>query len=137
MPKPDSYSVRSNSKVPMELRSILLVEQDPELRDSRRLLLGSLQHPVLVVSAYAEVCKLPPDSNCGLVVVDISPNEREACRIAIYTRHTWPTAKILLLGCPSEEFDDPLYDDSVNAPYNPAGVVETAKRLLDADYSLH
>jgi hypothetical protein len=41
-------------------------------------------------------------------------------------------AKILLLGRPSENFDDPLYDDAVNPSCNPSGIVETADRLLRA-----
>ena len=116
--------------VPLALSSILLVEADPELRDSRRLLLSSIQHPVLAVSAYSEVCSLPADSNCCLVAIDICPNEHEAVRIAMHIRRTWPNAKILLLGNPSDEFDDPLYDDSVSPSYNPSGVVESADKLL-------
>jgi hypothetical protein len=127
-----SYSqvAQGDRDIPLNLSSILLVEPDAELRDSRRLLLGVLQHPVLAVGAYIEVCKLPAESNCGLVAIDVSPNEREAMRIAVHARRTWPTAKILLLGHPSEEFDDPLYDDAVHPGFNPSGVVETAERLL-------
>jgi hypothetical protein len=120
----------ANNSLPLELSSILLVEADPELRDTCRLLLGALRHPVLAVSAYADVCKLPADSNCCLVVIDICPSEHEAARIAGYARRTWPTAKILLLGRPSEEFDDPLYDDAVSPNCNPSGVVDSANRLL-------
>jgi hypothetical protein len=125
-----------SSDVPLNLSSILLVEADPELRDSRRLLLSALQHPVLAVSGYMDACKLPADSNCCLVAIDISPNEREAARIAVYTRRTWPNAKILLLGCPSKQFDDPLYDDAVSPSYNPSGIVDTANRLLKQHSSL-
>jgi CheY-like chemotaxis protein len=121
---------RDARNIPLELSSILLVEPDPELRAARRLLLGLLQHPVLAVATYKDVCRLPTDSNCCLVAVDINPSEHEALRIAVHVRRTWPGAKILLLGSPSENFDDPLYDDSVTPSYNPAGVIETAKRLL-------
>jgi hypothetical protein len=118
--------------VPLNLSSILLVESDPELRDSRRLLLSALRHPVLAVGAYTEVCALPADSNCGLVAIDIRPNEHEAARIAVYARRTWPRAKILLLGHPSDDFDDPLYDDAVSPSFNPSGIVESADKLLRA-----
>jgi hypothetical protein len=123
---------RPNLRAPLSLISILLVESDPELRDLRRLLFGALQHPVLAVSAYIDVCALPVDSNCALVAIDIAPNEYEASRIAVHARRTWPTAKILLLGCPSEDFGDPLYDDSVNASCTPSGIVESADKLLRA-----
>jgi len=117
---------------PSSLGSILLVEPDPYLHDSRRLLLGVLGHPVLAVSAYSDVRALPGDSNCALVAIGIATNEYEASRIAVHARRTWPTAKILLLGGPSEDFDDPLYDDSVNASCNPCGIVESADKLLRA-----
>jgi hypothetical protein len=125
-----------SGSIPTELSSILLVESDPELRDARRLLLGFLRHPVLAVGAYMDVCQLPTDSNCCLVAVDINPSEHEALRIAVHVRRTWPGAKILLLGSPSQDFDDPLYDDSVSPSCNPAGVIETAKRLLTTGHGL-
>ena len=121
---------RTIGSTPLELSSILLVESDPELRDARRLLLGALQHPVFAVGGYMDICQLPTGSNCCLVAVDINPSEHEALRIASHVRRTWPGAKILLLGSPSQNFDDPLYDESVSPSYNPAGVIETAKRLL-------
>lgn len=129
----NTISTNTEGRIPLDLSSILLVEQDPELRASRRILLGCLEHPVLAVSAYPEVCQLPRDSNCCLVAADLSPNEHEARRIAVHTRLTWPGAKILLLGQPSMDFDDPLYDDSVSPSCNPSGVVETAKRPLKMD----
>ena len=119
--------------VPLGLSSILLVEASAELRDSRRLLLGILQHPVLSVACYVDVCKLPADSNCCLVAIDTRPHEHQAARVAAHVRKTWPLAKILLLGPPSEDFDDPLYDDSVDARCNPAAVVQAARRLLGDD----
>jgi len=119
-----------DGSIPSDLSSILLVEPNPELRDSRRLLLGSLRHPVLAVSAYLEVCALPADSNCALVAIDLTPNEHEAFRIATHARRTWPKAKILLLGQPSGDFDDPLYDDAVSPCCNPSGIVECANKLL-------
>ena len=135
---PDHLSSRMSSPnsmtdLPVSLSSILLVEADPELRDTRRLLLSTLQHPVLALSTYCEVCSLPEDSNCCLIAIDISPSEHEAARIAMYARRTWPQAKILLLGRPTERFDDPLYDDTVNPSCNPSGVVETASRLMRKD----
>ena len=119
-----------DGSIPLDLSSILLVEPNPELRDSRRLLLGALLHPVLAVSAYLEVCALPADSNCALIAIDLTPNEHEAFRIATHARRTWPRAKILLLGQPSEDFDDPLYDDAVSSCCNPSGIVECADKLL-------
>jgi hypothetical protein len=127
---------RIEEPVPPELASVLLVESDPEIRSSGRLLLGSMQHPVLAVSGYREVCCLPADSNCRLVVIGLRPSEREAQRVANHVRRIWPAAKILLFGLPSQNFDDPLYDDSVDALWNPSAVIKTALRLIEATQPL-
>jgi len=126
-----SQSAIPNGKLPLNLSSILLVEIDRKLRDSRRLLLGTLEYPVLAIGGYTDLCRLSAESNCCLVAIDISHSEQEAVRIAAHARRTWPNAKILLLGRPSEEFDDPLYDDAVDAHYNPSGLVDAAYRLLE------
>lgn len=120
----------SEDAPPSNLSSILLVVPDQELRDSRRMLLGLLRHPVLAVSAYVDVCALPVDSNCLLVAIDMTFDESESLRIALHARRTWPRAKILLLGRPSEGFDDPLYDDAVDPSCNPSGIIDSAKTLL-------
>ena len=124
-------STHRENSVPLELASILLVEADPELRSSRRLLLGSLQHPVLAVAGYQDVCSLPADSNCCLVAIDLRPCEHEAQRVAAHVRRVWPRAKILLLGEPSRDFDDPLYDDSVRSLWCPSVVIDAAIRLIE------
>jgi hypothetical protein len=124
----------SSSSVPLSLSSILLVESDVDLRDSRRLLLCTLQHPVLAVTGYIEVCTLPSDSNCCLVVIGLAPSEHEAVRVAIHSRRSWPLAKILLLGHPSSQFDGPLYDDAVDPSFAPAELVATVNLLLKNRY---
>ncbi len=119
-----------SSAFPLELASILLVEADPGLRSSRRMVMDSLEHPVLAVAGYQDVSSLPSDSNCCLVAVDLRPSKHEARRIAMHVRKTWPGAKILLIGQPSCDFDDPLYDESVKTQWSPLAVVDAARRLL-------
>jgi hypothetical protein len=127
-------SASSGKDVPLNLSSILLVGADAELRDNRRLLLSTLDHPVLAIGAYEDVCRLPADSNCCLVAIDLTPSEHEAARIAVHVRRTWPNARILLLGHPSNQFDDPLYDDAVDPCFNPSHFIETARVLLETRY---
>jgi DNA-binding response OmpR family regulator len=129
-----SEQLLASGSVPLSLASILLVEADANLRDSRRLLLGSLQHPVLAVTGYTEICTLPSDSNCCLVVIGLAPSEHEAVRVAIHSRRSWPLAKILLLGHPSSQFDDPLYDDAVDPSFAPAELIATVNLLLKNRY---
>jgi hypothetical protein len=112
--------------------SVLLVEPDPELRDSRYLLLSCLRIPVLTVGSYAEVFQLLEPTCYSLIVLSIRSNERQASHVAEYMRRRWPTAKILLLGDTCGYLDDPLYDERVNACGNPSGVVKAAERLLES-----
>ncbi len=125
-----SEQLGQDGSVPFDLTSILLVEADPELRSSRRMVMDSLQHPVLAVGGYQDVSSLPADSNCCLVAIDLRPSEHEARRVAMHVRKTWPSAKILLLGEPSRDFDDPLYDDCVRTLWSPLAVVEKARKLI-------
>jgi hypothetical protein len=134
MSEPDHNADRNS--LPLDLTSILLVEADPELRSSRRMLLASLEHPVLAVASYHELSTLPADSNCCLVAIDLCPYEHEARKIATYVRSTWPTAKILLFGEPSPRFDDWLYDDSVRACWSPLSAVRSARILIEANIRL-
>jgi len=123
--------IRSDAP-PVALSSVLLVDMDTELRDARRLLLGALHLPVLALASYVEVCKLPIDNNCSLVAISLNLSQNEVSRIATYVRRHWPSAKILLLGQLYAEFDDPLYDEVVHPYCNPSGVIDAARRLLNA-----
>jgi hypothetical protein len=116
--------------VPISLGSVLLIDAEPELRVSRRLLFAALNHPVLAVASYKDIWTLPRDSNCILVVICLAHLQHEASRIASHVRLTWPTARILILGRPQEDFDDPLYDDAVDPLENPTRLLEVTKRLI-------
>ena len=61
----------SNGCTSVFRESVLFVDADPELRDSRRLLLSSLHLPVHTVESYAEVFQLPEPSHYNLVVLNI------------------------------------------------------------------
>lgn len=121
----------SNGCTSVFRESVLFVDADPELRDSRRLLLSSLHLPVHTVESYAEVFQLPEPSHYNLVVLNIHPNERQASNVAEYVRRRWPQAKVLLLGDTCGSLPDPLYDDIVNPYCNPAGFVHSAQNLLE------
>ncbi len=111
---------------------VLLVDSDPELRDSRSFLLSALSIPVSVVGSYEELCSLPTTNSYNLVALTVRPDEKRASQIAEYVRRRWPKAKILLLGESCGCVEDPLYDDIVNPRYNPAALVQAAQRLLES-----
>jgi hypothetical protein len=115
-----------------EVGPILLVDGDPGLRQSRAALLLGFNIPVKQIAGYTDVCELSESSSFSLVVINLAPAQEEAGKIAEYVRRHWPEAKILLLGRLSIDFDDPLYDDIVDARFNPSAFVSMTERLLTA-----
>ena len=110
--------------------SILLVEPDEQLRQSRALVLSILNLPIQQASGYSEVCSIPASTIFSIIAISLNQREVEAAKIATYARMQWAAAKILLLGRLMEDFDDPLYDEIVDPNFNPAALVEAARRLL-------
>lgn len=111
-------------------RSVLLVHPEAGTRDVNCLLLSCRHLSVHAVGSYAEVYQLPAQAGYNLIVLDIRPNEAEACQVAEHARQRWPRARLLLLGESCEDIDDPLYDEMVNPYGNPDGLIEAVERLL-------
>ncbi len=109
--------------------AVLLVESDFALLQSRAVLLSSLNIPVHKAAGYAEVASLWDGASFSVVIINLAPSHVEAAKIAAHVRHKWPTAKILLLGNLTWEFDDPLYD-VVDPSCSPYAFVDGTKRLL-------
>lgn len=114
------------------LGAILLVDADGSLRQSRTLLLSTLNIPVQEVAEYTDVYGLLESSPFSLVVINLVPSQNEAAKVAAYVRRHWSSAKILLLGKLSARFDDPLYDDIIDPSFNPSVFLDASKRLLQA-----
>ncbi len=111
---------------------VLLVDPEPDLLDTRSLLLSSSHTSVHAIGSYAEVYRLPEPCCYNLIVLSIRPNEMQACHVAEYARHRWPNAKLLLLGENCGCLEDHLYDEIVNPCGNPAGFIRAAERLLES-----
>ena len=114
---------------PASFATILLVEKEDVVRDSRRLVLSRVHPVVQVVEDAAGVFNLAPDARFWLIVIDMS-DARAAERIAFYARRRWPQAKILLMGPNCAQMDDALYDDRVEPAGNPAALLEAGRRLF-------
>jgi hypothetical protein len=125
-----SYVSQINSPQVRTFGSILLVEADPLLGESRALLLSTLDLQVLRASSYYEMCKLSEAVTICLAAISLLPSEVEAQKVAAYVRRQWKSARILLLGTVKSDFDDPLYDEIVCPAFNPSGLVEASRRLL-------
>jgi hypothetical protein len=95
-------------------------------------LLSGFNISVQQAAGYTDVCGLSEPGSFSLVAISLAPSQDEAVRIAEYVRRHWPAAKILLLGRLSTDFDDPLYDDIVDARFNPSEFVDASERLLTA-----
>jgi hypothetical protein len=113
------------------IEQLLLVEPDPELRESRCLLLSSLRLTVHAVGYHLDLFQLLRENRYRLVVLELLRNEEHASQIAGFVRVNRPEAKILLLGQSCGDLDDWLYDDIVDPCCNPAGIVQSAQGLLE------
>jgi hypothetical protein len=109
---------------------ILLVESGTALCQSRAHLLSALSLPVQKAAGYCDVCGRSGGAPFSLVAISLAPNQAEAEKVVTYVRRQWSSAKILLLGRLSGDFDDPLYDEIVDASFNPSAFVEASKGLL-------
>jgi hypothetical protein len=121
------------------LGAILLVESKPAPRESWAHLLSTFNIPIQKAVGYSDVYGLSGSNSFSLVAISLVPSQDEAAKIAAYVRRQWSSAKILLLGRLQADFDDPLYDDIVDAAFNPWAFLDTSKRLLmalGADLSL-
>ena len=114
--------------------TILLIEGDDELRESRLLLLSCISADVHIVNPVVAQVDLEPSNSVGLVVIPLIAVSRTA-DIACLARRQWPRAKILLVGKSCEQLQDALYDEIVDACCNPVGFVEVSRRLL-GQYSI-
>jgi len=130
-----SYHPQINShlagRIPT-LGAILLVESDPVLRDSRALLLSTLNLQVLKACSYCEACRLPESASISLAAISLLPSEAAARKVAAHVRKQWSAARILLLGTLKAELDDPLYDEIVYPGFNSSGLLEASRRLLSS-----
>jgi len=113
-----------------DVHPILLVDPDPDLRDTRRILLTSLHSTVEAVGSSSEVFRLTPESDYGLVAISLTSGLSEVSHVAAYVRQRWPDAKILLIGEICGSLDDPLYDERVSPPCDPSDLEDASKRLL-------
>jgi hypothetical protein len=109
--------------------AVLLVEADFALLQSRALLLSTLNIPVHKATGYSDVTSIWDGASFSVVIINLAPSHVQAAKIAAHVRHKWPSAKILLLGNLTWEFDDPLYD-VVDPSYSPSAFVDGTKRLL-------
>jgi hypothetical protein len=109
---------------------LLLVEADPGLRESRRLLLCSLGVQVHAVGTHREVYQLLRETPYSLVILDVPRDPDQATQFAEFAGARWPAAKILLLGrgC---SLDDWLYDDVFDPYCNPGGFIQCVQSMLE------
>ena len=111
------------------LGAVLLVEADFALLQSRAQLLSNLNIPVHKATSYSEVTSIWEGASFSVVIINLAPSHVQAAKIAAHVRHKWPSAKILLLGNLTWEFDDPLYD-VVDPSLSPSAFVDGTRRLL-------
>jgi DNA-binding response OmpR family regulator len=99
-------------------RTILLVDPDPSLLETRRLLLLSAGYSVQTACAARDVFAFQPEDEPEIVVLSDALGSVQLLAVAEYVRHRWPRARIVIIG-KAGPLEDQLYDETVDAPLNP------------------
>jgi DNA-binding response OmpR family regulator len=119
-----------NANILEPIRGILLFEPDSHLLETRSLLLDAEHLRVIGFSSYSDILPLAANTKPSLAVLGLFPHERAAGDVATLVRHQWPHIPILLLGVPTDGFDDWLYDEYLAYGWRPPELLARVKALL-------
>ena len=114
------------------LPRILLVDALLALQESHLSLLRSIPAIVHTLTCCADMY-VHEEHGYALVILALNCNSKETSDAAIFVRHRWSSARILLLEEESAQIDDWLYDERIGPHLHPLVVREAAIRLMPED----
>jgi ActR/RegA family two-component response regulator len=79
-------------------RTTLLVDPDPSLLETRRLLLLSASYSVQTACAARDVYQFQPEDEPEIAVLSDALGSSQLLAVAEYVRHRWPRARIVIIG---------------------------------------
>lgn len=115
---------------------VLVVEDDPVLRELVELVLAAEGYAVSAVSAAHQALELLVSTSFDLMLTDVvMPGEMDGTALAAIVSESWPQMRILLSTGGAEQ---PAFAENrwalLPKPYEPALLVCTVAQLLAADY---
>jgi DNA-binding NtrC family response regulator len=110
---------------------VLLVEPDPDLIDDRTTLLLRSGYLVVPARGVREICEIRSVEQIDIAVLRISDGASTLCCAAESVRRQWPTARILILGCAHNCLEDPLYDEALEAEFQPETFMQVLAKIME------
>jgi hypothetical protein len=127
-PHPISQSSRFAGPALQE-RNVLLVEHNEMLLATRTLLLTGRRYGVFTARDCTEVFAHAHVQEIAVVVISQAFVPLELRAIAEFTRRHWPRAGILVVGHGVPRLEDPLYDEHVDADFQPESLLAAVEQL--------
>ena len=120
------------TKKPYELlpSGILIVEPHPGLLAARALLLSAADCYLAIVNVRVPGTELAGTHVKVAILSQSLGNETLMC-LAQDVRLHWPRAHILIFGTPSEDFEETLYDTTINHRCRPEELLDALFRLSE------
>jgi DNA-binding response OmpR family regulator len=109
--------------------SILLVESDQHLLNSRSLLLTKSDFRVFMAGNACDVYHLRSVPMVSVAVLSNSLGDSGLRAAAECVREQWSTARILILGAVQPSFEDHLYDEALDFRFQPRELLDAISKL--------
>jgi len=109
--------------------NVLLVEHDEGLLNTRTMLLAAWHYGVFTARDYREVFANGKVQEIAVVVISKAFNPLELRAIAEFARRRWPRAGILVVGRGVPPLEDQLYDETVDANFQPQSLLTAVEQL--------
>ena len=127
-PQPISQSTREAHPA-FQQSNVLLVEHDEGLLNTRTMLLTAWHYGVFTARDYREVFAHGKVQEIAVVVISQAFNPLELRAIAEFTRRRWPRAGIVVVGRGVPPLEDQLYDENVDANFQPQSLLTAVDHL--------
>lgn len=131
-PPPAPAPLRSEESPAPAAPRILVVEDDPSLRELAELVLAAEGYHVEVAADAAQAVAMLEAGRFGLLFSDVMmPGEMDGVALAKWSRERWPRMPVLLAsGFFEGSSDEPLPWSMLPKPYEPVTLVREVQRVL-------
>jgi hypothetical protein len=110
---------------------VLLFEPDLNLIENRASLLLRSGYSVVSARGVREICEIRSVEQIDIAVLSVSHGAVTPSCAAESVRRQWPSARILILGCAHKYLEDPLYDEALEADFQPETFMQALAQLME------
>ena len=106
----------------------LLVDPDPDLLETRKLLLSGCSDSVLTACTFGDVFDLQHGDEPHIAILGEALGPIQLPAVAVFIRHQWPRTRILVVGQAASFLEDQLYDENVTGRFGPEEFLAAVER---------